>query len=108
MVISLTVAKFKALIIIVYGFSLSYVADICFFVILYTDSQNSDTTAPSCRELYHWQFSLQAASPGTFGYTFVHTIISKQGEMDILDLEDIIYIQIVQDVEAAVIAQSTE
>jgi hypothetical protein len=37
----------------------------------YTDSQNSDTTAPSCRELYHLQFSLQAASPETFGYTFV-------------------------------------
>jgi hypothetical protein len=31
----------------------------------YTDSQNSDTTAPSGRELYHLQFSLQAASPGT-------------------------------------------
>jgi hypothetical protein len=37
----------------------------------YTDSQNSDTTAPSGRELYHLQFSLQAASPGTFGYTLV-------------------------------------
>jgi hypothetical protein len=29
----------------------------------YTDSQNSDTTAPSSRELYHLQFSLQVASP---------------------------------------------
>jgi hypothetical protein len=37
-----------------------------------TDSQNSDTTAPSGRELYHLQFSLQAASPETFGYTLVH------------------------------------
>jgi hypothetical protein len=37
----------------------------------YTDSQNSDTTAPSGRELYHLQFSLQAASPETFGYTLV-------------------------------------
>jgi hypothetical protein len=39
----------------------------------YTDSQNSDTTAPSGRELYHLQFSLQAASPETFGYTLVLT-----------------------------------
>jgi hypothetical protein len=37
----------------------------------YTDSQNSDTTAPSGTELYHLQFSLQAASPETFGYTLV-------------------------------------
>jgi hypothetical protein len=26
------------------------------------------------RELYHLQFSLQAASPETFGYTFVSTL----------------------------------
>jgi hypothetical protein len=32
----------------------------------YTDSQNSDTTTPGGRELYHLQFSLQAASPETF------------------------------------------
>jgi hypothetical protein len=38
----------------------------------YTDSQNSDTTAPSGRELYHLQFSLQATSPETFGYTIVY------------------------------------
>jgi hypothetical protein len=37
----------------------------------YTDPQNNDTTAPSGRELYHLQFSLQAASPESFGYTFV-------------------------------------
>jgi hypothetical protein len=37
----------------------------------YTESQNSDTTAPSGRELYHLQFSLQAASPETFGYILV-------------------------------------
>jgi hypothetical protein len=37
----------------------------------YTDSQNSDTTAPSVKELYHLQFSLQAASPDTFEYTLV-------------------------------------
>jgi hypothetical protein len=41
----------------------------------YTDSQNSDTTAPSGRELYHLQFSRQAASPGTFGYIFVSWFI---------------------------------
>jgi hypothetical protein len=37
----------------------------------YIDSQKSDKTAPSGRELYHLQFSLQAASPETFGYTLV-------------------------------------
>jgi hypothetical protein len=36
-----------------------------------TGSQNSDTTAPSGRELYHLQFSLQVASLETFGYTLV-------------------------------------
>jgi hypothetical protein len=36
-----------------------------------TDSQNSDTTAPNGRELYDLQFSHQAASPETFGYTLV-------------------------------------
>jgi hypothetical protein len=30
-----------------------------------TDSQNSDTTAPKGRELYHLQFSLQEANPET-------------------------------------------
>jgi len=38
----------------------------------WTDSQNSYTTAHSGRELYHLQFSLQAASPETFGYTLVY------------------------------------
>jgi hypothetical protein len=33
------------------------------------DSQNSDKTAPGGRELYHLQFSLQAVSPETFGYS---------------------------------------
>jgi hypothetical protein len=37
----------------------------------YTDSQNSDTTTPSGRDLYDLQFSLQAASSETFGYTLV-------------------------------------
>jgi hypothetical protein len=37
----------------------------------YTDSQNNDTTASSCRELYHLQFSIQEASPETFGCTLV-------------------------------------
>jgi hypothetical protein len=36
-----------------------------------TDSQNSDTTAPSGRKLYHLQFILQAAGPETFGYTLL-------------------------------------
>jgi hypothetical protein len=36
-----------------------------------TDSKNIDTTALSGRELYHLQFSLQEASPETFGYTLV-------------------------------------
>jgi hypothetical protein len=36
-----------------------------------TDSQNSDKTAHSGRELYHLQFSFQPASPETFGYTLV-------------------------------------
>jgi hypothetical protein len=40
---------------------------------LQTYSQNSDTTAPSGRELYHLQFSLQAASPETFEYTLVYS-----------------------------------
>jgi hypothetical protein len=44
----------------------------------YTDSQSRDTTAPSGRELYHLQFSLQA-SPETFGYDLVHSnVTSKQ------------------------------
>jgi hypothetical protein len=37
----------------------------------YTDSQNSDTIAPSGRELYQFQFSLQETSSETFGYTHV-------------------------------------
>jgi hypothetical protein len=37
----------------------------------WTDSQNSDTAAPSSRELYHLQFSLQVTSPETFGHTLV-------------------------------------
>jgi hypothetical protein len=34
-------------------------------------TQNNDTTAPSGRELYYLQLSLQAASPETFGYTLL-------------------------------------
>jgi hypothetical protein len=37
----------------------------------WTNSSNSDTIAPSGRELYHLQFSLQAASPETLGYTLL-------------------------------------
>jgi hypothetical protein len=40
----------------------------------WTDSQNSDITTLSGRELYHLQFSLQAASPETFGYTLVSSL----------------------------------
>jgi hypothetical protein len=34
-------------------------------------SQNSDKTTSSGRNLYHLQFSFQAASPVSFGYTLV-------------------------------------
>jgi hypothetical protein len=34
-------------------------------------STGTTSPAPSGRELYHFQFSLQAASPETFGYTLV-------------------------------------
>jgi hypothetical protein len=40
-----------------------------------TDSQNSDATAPSSRELYHSRFSFQAASPEPFGYTLVYQLL---------------------------------
>jgi hypothetical protein len=36
-----------------------------------------DTTAPSGRELYHLQFSLQAASPETFGYSLMFWAIAS-------------------------------
>jgi hypothetical protein len=36
--------------------------------------KNSDTTAPSGKELYHLQFSLQAASSVTSGYTLVYVV----------------------------------
>jgi len=36
-----------------------------------SDSQNSATVAPTGRELYHLQFSLQAAKRETFGYTLL-------------------------------------
>jgi hypothetical protein len=36
-----------------------------------TEPPNSDLTAPSGRELYSLQFSLQAASPESFGYTLI-------------------------------------
>jgi hypothetical protein len=41
------------------------------------NSQNSDTTAPSGRELYHLQYSLQAASTETFVYTLVNFMTIK-------------------------------
>jgi hypothetical protein len=36
-------------------------------------TQNSDTIAPSGRELYHLQFFLQAASLENFGYTLIES-----------------------------------
>jgi hypothetical protein len=42
-----------------------------------TDSRNSDTTASRGIKLYHLQFSLQTASPDTFGYTLVHSGTGK-------------------------------
>jgi hypothetical protein len=44
----------------------------------YTDSQNSDTTASSHRELYHLQFSLQEVSPEIFGYIPVHGFTAQK------------------------------
>jgi hypothetical protein len=41
----------------------------------YSDSQNSVTTAPSDRELYHLLFSLQTVSTDTFGYTLILYIL---------------------------------
>jgi len=43
--------------------------------IYYTDSQNSDTSAPSGTDPCHLQFSLQAASPETFGYTLARACV---------------------------------
>jgi hypothetical protein len=37
----------------------------------YIDTHNTDATAPSGSEMYHLQFSRQAASTETFGYTLV-------------------------------------
>jgi hypothetical protein len=47
-----------------------------------TDSQNGDKTAHSGRELYHLQFSLQAASPETFGYILIYLIEGTDGRTD--------------------------
>jgi len=44
-----------------------------------TDSQNSDTTASSGRELYQLQFSLQASSSETFGYTLLYDATGEGG-----------------------------
>jgi hypothetical protein len=40
----------------------------------YTDSQNSDKTTPTGGSIYHLQFSLQVASPETFGYTLLRPV----------------------------------
>jgi len=41
------------------------------------DSQNSNMTAPSGRELHHLQFSLQVVSPETFGYTLIYVWVPE-------------------------------
>jgi hypothetical protein len=46
------------------------------------NSQNSDTTAPSGRQLYHLQFSLQAASPESFGYILVKLWCLRSEELN--------------------------
>jgi hypothetical protein len=51
-----------------------------------TDSQNSDTTAPSGRQLYQLQFSLQAASLGTFGCTFIYYVVEFLVRYQILSI----------------------
>jgi hypothetical protein len=38
-------------------------------------THKTDATALSDREMYHLQFSLQAASPETFGYTLVYQLL---------------------------------
>jgi hypothetical protein len=40
-------------------------------------THKTDTTALSGRELYHLQFSLQAASSETFGYTFLSVKLQR-------------------------------
>jgi hypothetical protein len=46
----------------------------------WTDSQNSDTTAPSGRELYHLQCTLQVVSLETFGNALVLLKASPETE----------------------------
>jgi hypothetical protein len=46
------------------------------------DSQNSETTATSVRELFHWQFSVQAPSSETFGYSLVRCHNSEGHDTD--------------------------
>jgi hypothetical protein len=59
----------------------------------YTDSQNSDTTAPSGIEVYHLQLPLQVTSPETFKYTLI-LFTHKHFEIDSQTLQhDSIYTQ---------------
>jgi hypothetical protein len=46
--------------------------------------KNSYMTAPSGRELYHLQFSLQATSLETFGYAFVYTSLDTDKDCNLL------------------------
>jgi hypothetical protein len=45
------------------------------------DSRTRDTTAPSGRELYNLQFSLQTASPETSGYTLISVTSQEMGRV---------------------------
>jgi len=57
----------------------------------WTDSQNSDTTAPSGWEMYHLQFLFQAASPETFGYTIVLTLLRDEYKLWSFSLSNCLY-----------------
>jgi hypothetical protein len=55
----------------------------------YTDSQSSDTTARSGRDLYHLQFSLQVASPETFGYpSYIESVREQRTVVPVLFLTE--------------------
>jgi hypothetical protein len=55
-----------------------------------TDSQNSDTTTPSGRELYYLQFSLLVANPEAFGYTLASVLKAPSFEVGMAITDSII------------------
>jgi len=60
------------------------------------DLQNSDTTAPSGRELYTLQFSLQAASPENFRFTVLYEyLVSWNGNFGVVFPEKLAVTQLV-------------